>query len=103
MEEKLKIGGIEYTFKVNRKAVSILGKLGQDEENMIDKMYYALLKAKHDMSMEEVSDLLDIAEKEYGLENLMQFATEMVNEVFTPVQEKKYKEIPFLKHKKANK
>lgn len=95
----LEIDGEEYSFVANRKAFSIIagatdnGKLG---ENSIDTIFYALLKTKHNLSMEEVSDLLDKAEKEYGIKQLTEFAQKMVEEVFSTEQEKKYKTIPYL-------
>lgn len=102
MEETLEIGGKKYTFVANRKAVCLLADMQnvEDKADMLDDMFYALLKTKHNLTKEEVSDLLDIAEEEYGVKNLLDFATAFTNEVFTKVEGKKYKEIPFLSHKK---
>ena len=103
MEEILEIGGKEYTFVTNRKAICLLSEIQNgDKADMLDNMFYALLKTKHNMTKQEVSDLLDIAEKEYGVNALLEFASAMVNEVFTKAEEnkKKYKTIPFLNRKK---
>ena len=103
MEEILEIGGKEYTFVVNRKAVCLLSDLNkEDKADMLDNMFYALLKTKHNMTKKEVSDLLDIAEKEYGVNALMEFATALLNEVFTKAEGNKnnYKTIAFLNRKK---
>lgn len=103
MEEILEIGGKEYTFVVNRKAVCLLSDMEKDEKSeMLDNMFYALLKTKHNMTKQEVSELLDIAEKEYGINALLEFATAMINEVFTKAEESKnkFKTIAFLNRKK---
>lgn len=104
MEQILEIGGKEYTFVVNRKVTCMLSDLqtNQDKSEMLDDMYYALLKTKHNLTKQEVSDLLDIAEQEYGINQLLSFATEMINEVFTQAEEKskKYKTIAFLNRKR---
>lgn len=105
MEEILEINGKEYVFVVNRKTLSIMSKLQADkelDENSIDSMFYALLKPRHNLSMKEIEELLDVAEKEYGIKQLMQFATELINEVFTLGEEEqnKYKTIAFLNRKK---
>lgn len=102
MEETLEIGGKEYTFVANRKAVCLLSDMQNgDKAYMLDDMFYALLKTKHDLTKQEVSDLLDIAEKEYRINDLLEFATAFVNEVFTKAEENKknYKTIPFLDRK----
>lgn len=103
MEEILEIGGKEYTFVANRKAVCLLSDMQNtnNKADMLDDMFYALLKTKHDLTKQEVSDLLDIAEKEYGINALLEFATAFVNEVFTKAEENKknYKTIPFLDRK----
>lgn len=104
MEEILEIDGKEYKFVVNRKVVGFMSDFSdsEDKSNMLDDMYYALLKSKHNMTRQEVSDLLDIAEKEYGVQQLMKFANELINEVFTQAEENnhKYKTIAFLNRKK---
>ena len=104
MEPKLEINGKEYTFIANRKAVCMLSDIqnSENKENMLDDMFYALLKSKHNLTKKEVSDLLDIAEEEYGVQQLLEFASEVVNEAFTQAEEKqnKYKVILFLNRKK---
>lgn len=103
MEEILEIGGKEYTFVANRKAVCLLADMQNgDKAYMLDDMFYALLKTKHNLTKQEVSDLLDVAEEEYGVNNLLKFATDFTNEVFTKAEEnnKKYKKIAFLDRKK---
>lgn len=104
MEVILEIDGKEYCFVANRKAFSIIASAtenGKLNENSIDTIFYALLKMKHNLSMQEVSDLLDKAEEEYGIQQLTEFAQKMVEEVFSAEQEKKYKPIPYLaQHKK---
>ena len=103
MEEILEIGGKEYIFTVNRKAICMLSDLQEknDKTDMLDDMFYALLKTKHNLSKKEVSDLLDIAEEEYGVNQLLSFATELLNKVFQKAEEKKYKTIAFLNRKKT--
>ena len=46
MEEILEIGGKEYIFTVNRKAICMLSDLQEknDKTDMLDAMFYALLK-----------------------------------------------------------
>ena len=101
-EPKLEINGKEYTFIANRKAACLIADLqnSENKENMLDDMFYALLKRKHNLTREEVSDLLDYAEEEYGVTQLLQFATEVVNEAFTQAEKKQYKPIEFLNRKK---
>jgi len=101
-EPKLEINGKEYTFIANRKAACLIADLqnSENKENMLDDMFYALLKRKHNLTREEVSDLLDYAEEEYGVTQLLQFATEVVNEAFTQAEKKQYKTIEFLNRKK---
>lgn len=101
MEPKLEINGKEYTFIANRKAVCLLSDMESKEnkENLLDDMFYALLKKAHNLSKDEVSDLLDVAEEEYGVNQLLEFATEVINEAFTQA-DKKYKTIEFLNRKK---
>ena len=102
IEPKLEINGKEYTFVANRKVACLMADLQNEEnkENMLDNMFYALLKKEHNLSKEEVSDLLDYAEEEYGVTQLLQFATEVVNEAFTQAEKKQYKTIEFLNRKK---
>lgn len=102
IEPKLEINEKEYTFVANRKAICALSEYQnkQDKSEMLDDMFHALLKKEHNLSKEEVSELLDFAEQEYGTEQLMEFATEIINEAFTQVGKKQYKKIAFLNHKK---
>lgn len=103
MEQKLEINGKEYTFTANRKAACILASMqnatANENEDMLDIMFYALLKKEHNLSRQEVSALLDEAEKEYGAVQLLQFATELTNDVFTQAEETKFKKIEFLNRK----
>lgn len=103
MEEKLEIGGKIYTFSANRKAICALSEIQEkeDKSEMLDEMFYALLKKEHNLSRQEISDLLDIAEEEYGVTQLLNFATEVINEAFTQAGEKKYKTIELLARKKT--
>lgn len=107
MEIILEIDGKEYCFVSNRKAFSIIAGLNKDGdfgEDALDKICYALLKTKHNLTMEEVSELLDKAEEEYGVKQLTEFAQKMVEEVFSTEQDKNYKKIPYLaQHNKKNK
>lgn len=102
MEQNLEIGGKIYTFTANRKAVCALSEMQsiEDKSELLDEMFYALLKKHHNLTKQEISDLLDIAEEEYGVTQLLNFATEIVNEAFTPAVTKQYKVIEFLNRKK---
>lgn len=117
MEERLEIAGKEYVFTVNRKAFLSMSQMQEELQNaqkggevsgeILDKMAYAYLKPYHkDITMTEVSKILDEAEKEYGIKQLMEFLMKLGEEVFMEAQEKdKYKAIPYLvkKGKKINK
>ena len=98
MDIKLEIGGKTYTFTANRKVACILANMSNLSEDMLDEVFYAMLKKEHNLSREEVSLLLDEAEKEYGVNQLIQFVGEITNEVFTDA-ETKYKKIEFLNRK----
>lgn len=102
MDIKLEIGGKTYTFTANRKAVCLL-TYSQKENNgeLLDDMFYALLKKEHNLSKDEISELLDIAEQEYGVAQLIEFCTEVLEEVFQKAEENKknYKKIEFLNRK----
>jgi len=99
METKLEINGKEYIFTANRKVACLLANVQQDE-NMLDDVFYALLKKEHNLSREEVSALLDKAEEEYGVSQLIEFVGAVAEEVFTQAEEKPYKKIEFLSRKK---
>ena len=104
MDIKLEIGGKTYTFTANRKAICALTNLQSKEstnEDMIDDVFYAMLKKEHNLSREEISELLDVAEKEYGVGQLVQFCTAVLEEVFQTAEEenKQYKKIEFLNRK----
>lgn len=104
MKQNLEINNKIYTFSSNRKAICSLASLQNtnEPENLLDELFYALLKKEHNLSRQEVSDLLDIAEEEYGTKQLLDFATALINEDFTQAEEKqkKFKTIEFLNRKK---
>lgn len=101
MDNKLEIDGKEYIFYANRKAICALADIqdSENKEDLLDELFYYLLKKEHDLTREEVSDLLDKAEEEYKVSDLLEFATEILNSTFTEANKKK--EIPLLvrKHK----
>lgn len=98
MITKLEIKGKEYILTANRKTASILAG-AEKSEDMVDEVFYALLKKEHNLSREEVSKLLDDAEEEYGVAQLLEFVGAITEEVFTPADETKYKKIEFLNRK----
>lgn len=99
MEQKLEIGGKEYTFVANRKAACALSNINnEDTSEMLDVMFFALLKTRHNMSKKEASELLDVAEEEYEIKDLLEFCTKMIDMVFTKAKENK-KKIAFLSQK----
>lgn len=102
MITKLEIKGKEYILTANRKSASLLAGM-ENNEDMIDEVFYALLKPEHNLSREEVSKLLDDAEEEYGVGQLLEFAGAITNEVFTPADEANYKKIEFLNRKSKKK
>ena len=82
MEERLEIAGKEYVFTVNRKAFLSMSQMKDEFQNaqkgneisddLLDKMAYAYLKPYHrDITMSEVSKILDDAEQEYGITQIM--------------------------------
>lgn len=105
MEQKLEIGGKEYTFFANRKSALLISKITEANDDiskigeLLDEMFYMLLKKKHDLSMEEVEELLDIAEQEYELKDLIEFCVKLLTTVFTEAEENKKKKIAFLSQK----
>lgn len=102
MITKLEIKGKEYILTANRKSASLLAGAEKDE-NMIDEIFYALLKPEHNFSREEVSELLNDAEEEYGVGQLLDLVGVITEEVFTTADETKYKKIEFLNRKSKRK
>lgn len=98
MQEKLEINGKEYILTANRKVACVLANMNGLSEDMLDEAFYAMLKQEHNLSREDVSKLLDEAEKEYGVSQLIEFVGAITNEVFTEA-ETKYKKIEFLNRK----
>ena len=99
MEIKLEVKGKEYILTANRKVACILANVTELGENMLDDAFYALLKKEHNMSREEVSKLLDDAEQEYGVMQLIELVTKITEQVFTTAEETQYKKIEFLNRK----
>lgn len=103
MDIKLEIGGKTYTFTINRKAACIIAQAQSqaDEGNLLDDVFYAMLKKEHNLSRQEVGELLDVAEEEYGITQLLTFCNEAIEEVFQQAEknEKNYKKIEFLNRK----
>lgn len=98
MQTKLEINGKEYILTANRKVACVLANMSSISEDMLDEAFYAMLKQEHNLSREDVSKLLDEAEKEYGVSQLIEFVGAITNEVFTEA-ETKYKKIEFLNRK----
>jgi inorganic pyrophosphatase/exopolyphosphatase len=98
MQTKLEINGKEYILTVNRKVACILANMSNVSEDMLDEAFYAMLKKEHNLSREQVSELLDQAEKEYGVSQLIELVGAVTEEVFTEA-ETKYKKIEFLNRK----
>ena len=99
MQTKLEINCKEYILTANRKVACVLANtMSGVNEDMLDDAFYAMLKPEHNLSREEVSALLDDAEKEYGVSQLIEFVGAITNEVFTEA-EKNYKKIEFLNRK----
>lgn len=98
MQTKLEIKGKEYILTANRKVACVLANMSSISEDMLDEAFYAMLKQEHNLSREDVSKLLDEAEKEYGVSQLIEFVGAITNEVFTEA-ETKYKKIEFLNRK----
>jgi inorganic pyrophosphatase/exopolyphosphatase len=98
MQTKLEIKGKEYILTANRKVACVLANISTINEDMLDEAFYAMLKPEHNLSREEVSKLLDEAEKEYGVSQLIEFVGAITEEVFTEA-ETKYKKIEFLNRK----
>lgn len=103
MQTKLEINGKEYILTANRKVACILANMTSGlSEDMLDEAFYAMLKQAHNLSREEVSELLDYAEQEYGVQQLIEFVGAMTEAVFSTA-EKKYKKIEFLNRKAKKK
>lgn len=103
MQTKLEINEKEYVLTANRKVACILANISSGSpEDMLDETFYALLKQEHNLSREEVSELLDYAEQEYGVQQLIEFVGAITEEVFSAA-EKKYKKIEFLNRKTKKK
>lgn len=98
MQTKLEIKGKEYILTANRKVACVLANISSINEDMLDEAFYAMLKPEHNLSREEVSALLDNAEQEYGVSQLIEFVGAITEEVFTEA-ETKYKKIEFLNRK----
>lgn len=98
MKTKLEIKGKEYILTANRKVACVLANISSINEDMLDEAFYAMLKPEHNLSRQEVSTLLDDAEQEYGVSQLIEFVGAITEEVFTEA-ETKYKKIEFLNRK----
>lgn len=99
MQTKLEIKGKEYILTANRKVACVLANtMSEKTEDMLDEAFYAMLKKEHNLSREQVSALLDDAEEEYGVGQLIEFVGAITEEVFTEA-ETKYKKIEFLNRK----
>ena len=98
MQTKLEIKGKEYILTANRKVACVLANMSSLSEDMLDEAFYAMLKQEHNLTREQVSSLLDEAEKEYGVSQLIEFVGAITNEVFTEA-ETEYKKIEFLNRK----
>lgn len=98
MQTKLEVNGKEYILTANRKVACILANMSEVSEDMLDDAFYAMLKKEHNLSRAEVSAILDDAEQEYGVAQLIEFVGAITNEVFTEA-EKNYKKIEFLNRK----
>lgn len=98
MQTKLEIKGKEYILTANRKVACVLANISSINEDMLDEAFYAMLKPEHNLSKQEVSALLDDAEQEYGVSQLIEFVGAITEEVFTEA-ETKYKKIEFLNRK----
>lgn len=90
MKYPIEINGKTYEFAVNRNALKKLN-LNKDVEQtvsfsieMIEQMFYAFITVKNpNISYEEAMILLDLAEEEYGLEELSMALGKIAEEGFT--------------------
>lgn len=90
MNYPIEINGKTYEFAVNRNAlkklnVSRMEELSTGESiEMIENMFYAFITVKQpNISYEEAMALLDVAEEEYGLEEISKALTQLVEMGFT--------------------
>ena len=91
MEKELEIGGVTYTLIANREVSEVFEKCvkvdakGNAKVEMPSKkvVFNALLKTKHNLSLEESNKILDIADKEYGISQMNEAIDLMFNSVFT--------------------
>lgn len=92
MKKELEINGKVYTLVANREISNLLEKCvsvdekGNAKVNMPDKamIFYALLKTEQkDITIENANEILELADKEYGIGQMNQAIEYMFNSVFT--------------------